>query len=157
MSSIKAIWGSDRIVDVVFINGIHTDNNGTSTTWADGLPVNEIDETKTAANENTTEQEAEKEIYVRKEIRELLAEEGFNETDIATLLDNHEVRTGMSRRLIQRAHELGSSLKIEKEILLDGAPRDIVSITDKETGSVVFYKTIGYDFVGNVSIIEPVQ
>ena len=119
--------------------------------------MNEIDETKAVANENTTEQEAEKEIYVRKEIRELLAEEGFNEADIATLLDNCEVRTGMSRRLIQRAHELGSSLKIEKEILLDGAPRDIVSITDKETGSVVFYKTIGYDLVGNVAIIEPVQ
>ena len=157
MSNIKTIWGNDRIVDVVFVNGIHTDKNGTSTNWANGLPVNDIDETKAVANENTTEQEAEKEIYVRKEIRELLAEEGFNEADIATLLDNCEVRTGMSRRLIQRAHELGSSLKIEKEILLDGAPRDIVSITDKETGSVVFYKTIGYDLVGNVAIIEPVQ
>ena len=154
MSNIKTIWESDRIVDVVFVNGIYTDSNGTSTNWASGLPV---DETKAAVNENTVAQEVEKEIYVRKEIRELLAEEGFNEADIATLLDNCEVRTGMSRRLIQRAHELGSSLKIEKEILLDGAPRDIVSITDKETGSVVFYKTIGYDLVGNVAIIEPVQ
>lgn len=164
--ALKDVWAADNIsnLPVTFFKGDYTDTKGLVEEWESGTPKY-ITEQYKVASKNVKEvradlQESAKQrklagLNAKREVavKQLIAE-GFDKTDVEVLLYGCGIREGMSRKLIERANDLGSNLTIEMQCTLDGSPRSLVMIVNPENGEVNFHQFIGYNIVGLVSIIE---
>ena len=159
-SKIVNLWNSNNIstLDFVIVEGDYTDANGVSVHWLEGRTETDHKKLVQSLKEMTARAIANRIASLKEArdnaIKQLIAE-GFNETDVNTLLNRCTVAKGMHRRLIRRAHELNSNLKIEMDCTLDGSPRQLIKIYNANTGELYFYQFVGYHYIfDTVRVIE---
>lgn len=160
LGSLKEIWNGDKINNFPFTicEGDYTDEEGNTEHWINGFPEKAYEEYRAKVEDMNRERQLARirELKSRRDkAKEALIAEGFDPTDVKTLLDNCEIYEGMPRRLIQRAHDLKSNLLIEMDkVKLGGRPRQLIQILDAETGSLMFYAYVGYDILNQVYVVE---
>ena len=149
---ITNIWNADKLSSLVFVivEGDYVDANGVSVHWVHGRTETDHMQLIASMNERTARAKANR-VASLKEARERaksqLIAEGFNASDVNTLLYRCTVAKGMPRQLIRRAHELKSNLEIEMDCNLDGEPRQLIKIYNAETGELYFYQFVGYSYI----------
>ena len=160
------LLNSKNIADipVVFVKGNYTDEKGRSEVWDNGLPSEKAEvykKYKEGASAAWEEHQVKKMIaeleemkVAKEEAKKKLIEERFNKSEVEMLLDRGVIRKGMSRSMIQRAHDLNSNLRIQMECTLDGYPRHLITIFDPGKMEYIFYGYVGYNILGEVYIIE---
>ena len=134
----------------VIVEGDYVDANGVSVHWVHGRTETDNMQLIASMNERTARAKANR-VASLKEARERaksqLIAEGFNASDVNTLLYRCTVAKGMPRQLIRRAHELKSNLEIEMDCNLDGEPRQLIKIYNAETGELYFYQFVGFSYI----------
>ena len=160
------LLNSKNIADipVVFVKGNYTDEKGRSEAWDNGYPSEKAEVYKKYKEEASAaweEHQVKKMIaaleemkVAKEEAKKKLIDERFNKSEVEMLLDRGVIRKGMSRSMIQRAHDLNSNLRIQMECTLDGYPRHLITIFDPGKMEYLFYGYVGYNILGEVYIIE---
>lgn len=159
-ANISDIWRADRLSSLVFVivEGDYVDVNGVSEHWIHGRTETDHKQLMASMQEKTARAIANRVASLRdarENAKKQLIAEGFNATDVNTLLYRCTVAKGMSRRLIRRAHELNSNLEIEMDCNLGGLPRQLIKIYNADTGELYFYQFVGYSAIfDTVRVIE---